>query len=168
MKIYFSYRPIYSLYRLALLCFSPLAVALQVRDVMWYDMIMWILMFCCLLLFAHFTSSHLHIINRIKFMRIWRAVRGEGSELGILARTQSTPLQIRTGIVVSAEKGWRRDAGKLPMNRGKSAVYIYTPLILLTGLITDCSPLVLIRLIIWTCSSRTLLIKHHVKLIPGK
>ncbi len=94
-------------------------------------------------------------------MRIWRAVRGEGSELGILARTQSTPLQIRTGIVVSAEKGWRRDAGKLPMNRGKSAVYIYTPLILLTGLITDCSPLVLIRLIIWTCSSRTLLIKHH-------
>ncbi len=79
-------------------------------------------------------------------MRIWRAVRGEGSELGILARTQSTPLQIRTGIVVSAEKGWRRDAGKRPMNRGKSAVY--TPLILLTGLITDCSPLVLIRLII--------------------
>ncbi len=68
-------------------------------------------------------------------MRIWHAVRGEGSELGILARTQSTPYQIRTGIVVSAEKGWRRDAGKLPMNRGKSAVYIYTPLILLTGLI---------------------------------
>ncbi len=96
-------------------------------------------------------------------MRIWRAVRGEGSELGILARTQSTPLQIRTGIVVSAEKGWRRDAGKLPMNRGKSAVYIYTPLILLTGLNTDCSPLVLIRLIIWTCSSRTLLIKHHLE-----
>ncbi len=92
-----------------------------------------------------FTSSHLHIINRIKFMCIWRAVRGEGSELGILARTQSTPLQVRT---VSAEKGWRRDAGKLPLNRGKSAVYIYTPLILLTGLITDCSPLVLIRLII--------------------
>ncbi len=60
-------------------------------------------------------------------MRIWRAVRGEGSKLGILARTQSTPLQIRTGIVVSAEKGWRREAGKLPMNRGKSAVYIYTP-----------------------------------------
>ncbi len=30
-----------------------------------------------------FTSSHLHIINRIKFMRIWRAVWGE---LGILAR----------------------------------------------------------------------------------
>ncbi len=28
-----------------------------------------------------FTSSHLHIINRIKCMRIWRAVRGEGSEL---------------------------------------------------------------------------------------
>ncbi len=57
--------------------------------------------------------------------------------------------------------GWRRDAGKLPRNRDKSAVYIYTPLILLTGLITDCAPLVLIRLIIWTCSSRTLLIKHH-------
>ncbi len=58
------------------------------------------------------------------------------------------PLQVRTVIVVSAEKGWRRDAGKLPLNRGKSAVYLYTPLILLTGLITDCSPLVLIRLII--------------------
>ncbi len=42
-------------------------------------------------IFKGFTSSHLHIINRIKFMRIWRAVRGEGSELGILARTQSTP-----------------------------------------------------------------------------
>ncbi len=27
-----------------------------------------------------FTSSHLHIINRIDFMRIWRAVRGEDSE----------------------------------------------------------------------------------------
>ncbi len=40
------------------------------------------------------------------------------------------------------------DAGKLSRNRGKSAVYIYTPLILLTGLITDCAPLVLIRLII--------------------
>ncbi len=37
------------------------------------------------------------------------------------------PLQVRTGIVVSAEKGWRRDAGKLPLNRGKSAVYIYMP-----------------------------------------
>ncbi len=58
------------------------------------------------------------------------------------------PLQVRTGIVVSAEKGWRRDAGKLSRNRGKSAVHIYTPLILLTGLITDCAPLVLIRLII--------------------
>ncbi len=58
------------------------------------------------------------------------------------------PLQVRTVIVVSAEKGLRRDAGKLPLNRGKSAVYIYKPLILLTGLITDCSPLVLIRLII--------------------
>ncbi len=39
-----------------------------------------------------FTSSHLHIINRIKFMRIWRAVRGEGSELGTLARTLNIPL----------------------------------------------------------------------------
>ncbi len=70
------------------------------------------------------------------------------------------PLQVRTVIAVSAEKEWRRDAGKLPLNRGKSAVYIYTLLILLTGLITYCSPLVLIRLIIWT---RTLLIKHHLK-----
>ncbi len=52
-------------------------------------------------------------------MRIWRTVRGEGSELGTLA-------QVRTGIVVSAEKGWRRDAGKLSRNRGESAVYIYT------------------------------------------
>ncbi len=77
-------------------------------------------------------------------MCIWRAVRGEGSELRV--PPPPPPLQVRTGIVVSAEKGWRRDAGKLPMNRGKSAVY--TPLILLTGLITDCSPLVLIRLII--------------------
>ncbi len=81
-------------------------------------------------------------------MCIWHAVRGEGSELGTLARTQSTPLQVRTEIVVSAEKGWQKDAGKLSRNRGKSAVYIYTPLILLTGLITDCAALVLIRLII--------------------
>ncbi len=36
-----------------------------------------------------FTSSHLHIINRIDIMRIWHAVRGEGFELGTLARTQS-------------------------------------------------------------------------------
>ncbi len=36
-----------------------------------------------------------------------------------------------------------------------------TPLTLLTGLITDCASLVLIRLIIWTGSSRTLLIKHN-------
>ncbi len=70
-----------------------------------------------------YDGSHLHIINIIKFILIWHAVRGEGSELGILAQTQSSP-QFRKGIVVSAEKGWRRDAGKLPMNRGKSAVYI--------------------------------------------
>ncbi len=38
-------------------------------------------------------------------MHIWRAVRGEGSELGILARTQSTPPQVRTGIVVGAGGG---------------------------------------------------------------
>ncbi len=38
-------------------------------------------------------------------------------------------------------KGWRRDAGKLPMNRGESVNW-------LTGLITDFSSLVLIRLII--------------------
>ncbi len=43
----------------------------------------------------------------------------------------------------------------------ESAVYKYTPLTLLTGLITDCAPLMLIRLIIWTCSSRTL-IKHYL------
>ncbi len=36
------------------------------------------------------------------------------------------PTQDRTVIIVSAEKGWRRDAGKLPMNRGESAVCIYT------------------------------------------
>jgi len=89
-----------------------------------------------------FTSSHLHIINRIDFMRIWRAVRGEDSELRV------PPRQVRTGVGVSVEKGWRRDAGKLPINRGESAVYTHTPLILLTGLITDCSPLLLIRLII--------------------
>ncbi len=34
------------------------------------------------------------------------------------------PLQVRTGIVVSAKKGWRMDAVKLPKNRGKSAVCI--------------------------------------------
>ncbi len=61
-----------------------------------------------------------------KVMCIWRAIRGEGSELGILARTQITPQQVRIGIVLSAEKGWRRDAGKLSRNRGKSPVYIYT------------------------------------------
>ncbi len=36
------------------------------------------------------------------------------------------PQQVRTGIVVSAEKGWWSDSGKLSLNRGKSTVYIYT------------------------------------------
>ncbi len=35
------------------LSFSLLAEVLQVRDVIWYDMIRWILVFCCLLFFAH-------------------------------------------------------------------------------------------------------------------
>ncbi len=111
---------------------------------------------CC------FTSSHLHVINKV-YAYLACCLRG-----GLRARNfgpnpeYPPPLQVRTGIVVSVEKGWWRDAGKLSRNRGKSAVYIYTPLILLTGLITDCAPLVLIKLIIWTCSSRTLLIKHHM------
>ncbi len=52
----------------------------------------------------------------------------------------------------------RRGGGGMSRNRGESAVcvyiyiyiyiYIYTPRNLLTGLITDCAPLVLIRLII--------------------
>ncbi len=61
------------------------------------------------------------------------------------------------------------------MNRGKSAVYIYTPLILLTGLITDCSPLVLIRLIMNVLlpnfvnkTSFTAQVFHKSSLIPIK
>ncbi len=84
---------------------------------------------------------------------------GRAPSSEILAWTQSTtplPPQARTGIVVIADKRWRRDAEKLSMNRGKFAVY----LILLTGFITDCGLLLFIRLIIWTCSSWTLLIKH--------
>ncbi len=50
----------------------------------------------------------------------------KGSELGTLAQTQSTPRRFGTEIVVSAEKGWQRDAGKVSRNRGESAVYIYT------------------------------------------
>ncbi len=42
---------------------------------------------------CYFTSSHLHIINRIDIMRIWRAVRGEGSGLGILGRTRCLSIQ---------------------------------------------------------------------------
>ncbi len=76
-------------------------------------------------------------------MHICHAVRGEGSKLEILARTPRGH-----GIVCKSREGRRnRDAGKLSMNRGKSAVYIYTH-ILLTVLITDCAPLVLIRVII--------------------
>jgi len=91
-------------------------------------------------------------------MRIWRAVQGEGSKLGILARTQSTPpdVVIRDRIR-SEEMGWWRDADKLSTNRGKSAVYI--PLVV--GWLAECFPLVRISLIICTCSSRILLIKHH-------
>ncbi len=67
---------------------------------------------------------------------------------GLWPEPRVPPHRFRTGIVVSAEKGWRRDAGKLSRNRGESAVYIYTPLTFLAGLITDSAPLVLIRLII--------------------
>ncbi len=40
----------------------------------------------------HFTSSHLHNNELINGMRIWRAVRGEGSELGNRSRARGTPL----------------------------------------------------------------------------
>ncbi len=61
-----------------------------------------------------FTSSHVHIINRVKVMCIWRAVQGEGSELGILPRTQSTPppppecLPSLRELLITP---WRRGAG---------------------------------------------------------
>ncbi len=40
----------------------------------------------------HFTSSHLLNNELNKRMRIWRAVRGEGSELGNSSRARGTPL----------------------------------------------------------------------------
>jgi len=51
-------------------------------------------------------------------MRIWRAVQGEGSELGIFARTQSAPplVVVRVFRRRSEEMGWWWDAVRLSMN----------------------------------------------------
>ncbi len=54
------------------------------------------------------------IMNWVNGMRIWRAVRGEGSELGIWPGPKSSPYPLvgckRTG---SVELGWWRDSGRL-------------------------------------------------------
>ncbi len=45
--------------------------------------------------FVPFTISRVHtylIMNWVNGMRIWRAVRGEGSELGSSSRARGTPL----------------------------------------------------------------------------
>jgi len=94
-------------------------------------------------------------------MCIWRAVRGEGSELRILTWTQSTaPGVVKADRARSEEMGWRRDADKLS-DEQRYVCWIYTSWHWLSWL-TECSPSVLIGLIIWTCSSRILLINHHM------
>ncbi len=73
-----------------------------------------------------FTSSHLHIINRIYIVCVFGMLsEGRASSSKLWPEPRVTPHRVRTEIVVRAEKGWRRDAGKLSTNRGESAVYIY-------------------------------------------
>ena len=78
-------------------------------------------------------------------MCIWCAVQGRGFEHGIWPEPRVLP-PVVVGIVRSQEMGWWRDADKLSTNRGRSAVYI--PLIVNGVDLTECPPLVLIRLII--------------------
>jgi len=58
----------------------------------------------------YFSQVHTYILlNRVKVTHIWRAIRGESSELG----THTSPSLVGIGIVRSVEMGWWRDAGKL-------------------------------------------------------
>ncbi len=66
-------------------------------------------------IFHEFTLTYNKQSKGCAYLMCW-----EGSKLWILARTQNTHL------VVSAEMGLWRDAGKLSRNRGRSAVYRYT------------------------------------------
>ncbi len=109
-----------------------------------------------------FTSSHLHIINGVKDMCIWHAVRGEGSELGISPDTERSPpsASARAGVAT----GWRWGVGVVEgcWTTRNDEVIIYKDslsYLWIDGVITDYE---MTLLIIHACSSRNVLIKHHL------
>ncbi len=121
-------------------------------------------------------------MNWINGMRIWRAVRGEGSELGSSSRARGTPLARGEGSELGIwpgpkssplplagvkrtggeELGWWRDFWKTRDNGGKAAwlfIEVLSSVYWIGDVITDYE---LAVLIIRACSSRNLFIKHHL------
>ncbi len=114
-------------------------------------------------------------------MRIWRAVRGECSELGNRSQAWGTPLARGEGPGprkplpphAEVETGWRWGVGvvegcwKTRDNGGKAAwlfIGVLSSVYWINGVITDDE---LAVLIICACSSWNLLIKHHFNLHFG-
>ncbi len=121
------------------------------------------------------------IMNWINGMRIWRAVRGEGSELGNSSRARGTPLARGEGSKLGIWPGpkssplplagvktdWKWGVGvvegfwKTRDNGGKAAwlfIGVLSSVYWISDVITDDE---LAVLIIRACSSRNLFIKHH-------
>ncbi len=135
-------------------------------------------------IFIEFVSRvHTYIImNWINGMRIWRAVRGEGSELGNRSRARGTPLAQGEGSELGiwpgprssplppagVETDWKWGVGvvegfwKTRDNGGKAAwlfIEVLSSVYWISDVITDDE---LAVLIIRACSSRNLFIKHHL------
>ncbi len=120
-------------------------------------------------------------MNWINGMRIWRAVRGEGSELGNRSRARGTRLARGEGSELGiwpgprssplppagVETDWKWGVGvvegfwKMRDNGGKAArlfIVVLSSVYWISDVITDDE---LAVLIIRACSSRNLFIKHH-------
>ncbi len=120
------------------------------------------------------------IMNWVNGMRIWRAVRGEGSELGSSSEPGVLPSPRERGPssafgpdpkaphpllgcnrTGSVALGWWRDSGRTRDNGGKAAwlfIGVLSSVYWVSDVITDDE---LAVLIIRACSSRNLFVKHH-------
>ncbi len=97
-----------------------------INTVLWLFNVSWQITVLPYFKHVHRSSFHIYVKHEMymnKHQKVFYFNRGTHHFLSV------SPPKVRIGIVVSAEKGWRLDAGKLSRNRGKSAVYIYTHLL---------------------------------------